>query len=164
MQTLYKSSNGINTIPLETSLFSSRKIFLEGEITQQSACEFLKQLMYLVNEDRSQPVHIYIDSIGGSVTSGLLIYDCIKSVPCKINLYCIDIAASMAAIILAGGPKGHRFILPHSKCVIHEPLISDGLSGSATSIQKTAESIMETKRLTASLLSADTGKPIKEVE
>ena len=73
-------------------------------------------------------------------------------------------AASMAAVILAGGKKGHRYILPHSKTMIHEPLISGGVGGSATSIQRTSESIMETKRLTVELLAKDTGKKEKEIE
>ena len=82
----------------------------------------------------------------------------------EVNIYCVKLCASMAAILLASGPKKHRYILKSSKTMIHEPLIIDGVSGSATSIQKTAESIMETKRRSVELLAADTGKSIEEVE
>lgn len=164
MQTIYKSSNGVSTIPLETRLLSERKIFLFGEIGPETACSFVEQAMFLTSEDSDEAIHIYINSPGGTVSSGLLIYDCLKSLPCQVNLYCLEIAASMAAIILAGGQKGRRFILPHSKVMIHEPLVSGGLEGSATKIQQSAERIMETKRIISELLVSDTGKSIEEIE
>lgn len=120
--------------------------------------------MLLVKEDSNKPIDIYINSPGGEVNAGLMIYDTLKGIKTEINIHCIGMAASMAAIILAGGQKGHRFILPHSKTMIHEPLISGGVGGSATSIQRTAESIMETKRLTVELLAKDTGKKEKDIE
>ena len=145
MNTIIKSSNGISIAPIESRLLSDRKLFIEGEITAASACEFVR-------------------AIGGEVNAGLLIYDTLKGVKTEINLHCIGMAASMAAIILAGGKKGHRFILRHSRTMIHEPLISGGVGGSATSIKRTAESIMETKRISVELLASDTGKTRKEVE
>ena len=164
MNTIIKSSNGISLAPIESRLLSDRKIFIEGEITAASACEFMRAIMLLVKEDADKPIDIYINSPGGEVNAGLLIYDNLKGVKTEINLHCIGMAASMAAIILAGGKKGHRFILRHSRTMIHEPLISGGVGGSASSIKRTAESIMETKRISVELLASDTGKTRKEVE
>ena len=164
MNTIIKSSNGISLAPIESRLLSDRKLFIEGEITAASACEFVRAIMQLVKEDADKPIDIYINSPGGEVNAGLLIYDTLKGVKTEINLHCIGMAASMAAIILAGGKKGHRFILRHSRTMIHEPLISGGVGGSATSIKRTAESIMETKRISVELLASDTGKTRKEVE
>ena len=164
MNTIIKSSNGISIAPIESRLLSDRKLFIEGEITAASACEFVRAIMLLIKEDVDKPIDIYINSPGGEVNAGLLIYDTLKGVKTEINLHCIGMAASMAAIILAGGKKGHRFILRHSRTMIHEPLISGGVGGSATSIKRTAESIMETKRISVELLASDTGKTRKEVE
>lgn len=164
MNTIIKSSNGISLAPIESRLLSDRKLFIEGEITAASACEFVKTIMLLVKEDVDKPIDIYINSPGGEVNAGLLIYDILKGVKTEVNLHCIGMAASMAAIILAAGKKGHRFILRHSRTMIHEPLISGGVGGSATSIKRTAESIMETKRISVELLASDTGKTRKEVE
>lgn len=164
MNAIVKSSNGISLVPIESRLLSDRKLFIEGEITATSACEFMRAIMLLIKEDADKPIDIYINSPGGEVNAGLLIYDTLKGVKTEINLHCIGMAASMAAIILAGGKKGHRFILRHSRTMIHEPLISGGVGGSATSIKRTAESIMETKRTSVELLASDTGKTRKEVE
>lgn len=164
MNTIVKSSNGISLVPVNSKLLSERKIFLEGDITAESANEFVKAIMLLVKENSEKPIDIYIHSPGGEVNAGLLIYDTLKGLQTEINLHCIGIAASMAAIILASGKKGHRFILPHSKTMIHEPLIAGGVGGSATSIKRTAESIMETKRIAVELLAKDTGRTEREVE
>jgi ATP-dependent Clp protease protease subunit len=164
MYSIVKSSNGISLIPVESRLFSERKLFIEGEITSKTACDFVKQIMLLVKEDSEKAIDIYINSFGGEVNAGLMIYDTIKGLKNEVNLHCVGIAASMAAIILAGGRKGHRYILPHSKVMIHEPLIEGNVGGSATSIKRTAESIMETKKMAVELLSKDTGKSKKQVE
>lgn len=160
----YKTAAGCSWVPLESFLLSKRKAFLHDEINADMADIFIQQLMYLALDNSEEAIDIYVDSPGGEVTSGLLIYDAIKALPAKCRITCIGMASSMAAIILAGGPKGCRYILPHSKVMIHEPLIQGGVGGSATSIRKTAESIMETKRLTAELLSVDTGRSMEEVE
>lgn len=164
MNAIIKSSNGISLAPIESRLLSDRKLFIEGEITAASACEFVRDIMLLIKEDAEKPIDIYINSPGGEVNAGLLIYDTLKGVKTEINLHCIGMAASMAAIILAAGKEGHRFILRHSRTMIHEPLISGGVGGSATSIKRTAESIMETKRISVELLASDTGKTRKEIE
>ncbi|MBC5745909.1 ATP-dependent Clp protease proteolytic subunit [Lachnospiraceae bacterium MD308] len=165
MQVIKKSSSGIQSLSLESVMLSLRKIFLSGVITMDSANEIIQQLLFLESEDDTSPITILIDSPGGEVNAGLMIYDQLKgmeSIP--IKMHCTGFAASMAAILLAGGQKGNRLVLPHSKIMIHEPLISGGVGGSATSIQRTAESIMETKRITTELLAQDTGRSIEEIE
>lgn len=164
MHVQVKSSNGITLVPIESRLLAERKVFIRGEINSENASDFVQQLMILIGEDNEKTVDIFINSPGGEVNAGLLIYDTIKDLKTPTNIYCMGMAASMAAIILAGGQKGHRYILPHSRVMIHEPLIANGVGGSATSIKRTAESIMETKRISVELLASDTGKSVEEVE
>lgn len=159
-----ESCNGTREVNLQTKHFTSRKIFLTGEVNEHMANDFVSELLYLAKTE--EPIDIYINSPGGSVNAGLVIYDIIQACENKvpINMYCIGMAASMAAVILAGGQKGRRYILPHSKIMIHEPLIRSGIGGSATSIQKTAESIMETKAITNGILAKHTGKTLEEID
>ena len=158
-----ESCYGSREINLQTKHFCNRKLFLTGEVTSQMANDFVSQMLYLSQNE--EPVDIYINSPGGSVNAGLVIYDTIQALQNKmeINMYCIGMAASMGAIILAGGQKGRRYILPHSKVMIHEPLISGGIGGSATSIKKTSDSILETKNITNGILAKHTGKSLKEI-
>ena len=142
----------------------NRKLFLTGEVTSEMANTFVSELLYLAQSN--EPIDIYINSPGGSVNAGLVIYDVIQSCEGKIpiNMYCVGSASSMGAVILAGGQKGRRYILPHSKVMIHEPLISGGMGGSATTIKKTAESILETKAITNGILAKHTGKTVEEID
>ena len=126
MQVIVKTCSGISLVPLESRLLSERKIFIQGEITEETACSFEQKIIYLLTEDPDKRIDVYIDSPGGSVSAGLHIYDTIKSLHTETNMWCRGIAASMGAIILAGGQKGRRFILPHAKVMIHEPLVSGG--------------------------------------
>lgn len=137
MSTIVKSSNGITLVPSESRLLSERRVFIEGEITSASACEFVKSIMLLVQESKEKPIDVYPNTPGGEVNAGLLIYDTIKGLQTEVNIHCIGLAASMGAVILASGKKGHRGILKHSKVFIHEPLIAGGVGESATSIKRT---------------------------
>ena len=161
---LEDTSEGIREVKLSSKLFTNRKIFLLGEVTDVMANDFVSKILYL--KESNEPINIYINSPGGSVNAGLVIYDTIQSLKDKIeiNLYCIGRAASMGAVILVGGQKGHRYILPHSEVMIHEPLISGGFGGSATTIKRTAESILETKEIINGILSEHTGKTVKEID
>ena len=128
------------------------------------AIQFAMEMEYLAQ--LKEPIDIYINSPGGSVNAGLVIYDIIQGLDGEIpiNIYCIGMAASMGAVLLAGGQKGRRFILPHSKCMIHEPLIQKGIGGSATSIKETADSILETKAIICEILAKHTGKTTEEID
>lgn len=157
-----ESYNGVNEIRVISELLTKRNIFINDEINSNTAHEFLAELMYLTSIS-DEDINLYIDSPGGQVTAGLVIYDLIQSCKAHINIYCTGSAASMAAILLAGGEKGRRFILPHSKVMIHEPLIAGGVGGSATSIKNISDSILETRKLVNEILAKHTGKTEEEI-
>lgn len=157
-----ESAHGVREVSLDTRHLMNRRIFIHGEINEESANDFLSQMLYLEQESED-PITIYINSPGGSVNAGLVIYDCIQASNPEINLICAGTAASMAAIILAGGQKGHRYILPHSKVMIHEPLLAGGVGGSATSIKNISDSILETREIVNKILAKHTGKTLKEI-
>lgn len=158
-----ESNSGVREVNLKTKHLMNRRIFLDDSIDTESANDIISQLMYL-REQSNEPIHIIINSPGGSVNDGLMIYDVIQSMDIEVYMYCTGMAASMAAVLLAGGQKGRRYILPHSKVMIHEPLIRDGVGGSATSIKNIAESILQTKEVTNTILAKHTGKTIEEID
>lgn len=157
-----ESANGIQQVSLITDAFTNRRLFLFGEIDQNLVFSFTMQMLSLMEDEQSE-INIYINSPGGEVNSGLAIYDLIQSCKAPINIYCIGMAASMGALIFAGGQKGRRFILPHSKVMIHEPLIPNGVGGSASSIKSTADSILQTRELLNGILAEHSGKTLDEI-
>lgn len=158
-----ESHNGIREISIFTRHLGKRRIFLTGEINREMANDIVAQLLYLQDESE-EPIYLYINSGGGEVNAGLLIYDVLQSITIPVYTYCIGQASSMAAILLAGGQPGRRFILPHSKTMIHEPLLAGGVGGSATSIRNISDSILETRKLVNGILAKHTGKSIKEID
>ena len=157
-----ESAHGTREVSLATHLLMDRKIFLSGEINSDTADTFIAELLFL-EAHTEEPITIYINSPGGEVNAGLLIYDALQGTSLEVNIVCIGLAASMAAIIFSGGQKGRRYILPHSKVMIHEPLLSNGVGGSATSIKHISESILETRDVISHILSKHTGKSVKEI-
>ena len=166
MHVIKKSSKGIQTIPLDAALLAQRTIFLTGPITMEAADQILRQLLHLTIEDDRSLITLIINSPGGDVDAGLMLYDQMKGMDVPIDIYCVGVAAGIAAVLLAGGKCGHRFILEHSKVTVCEPVLSSngGTIGSAASVRKTAESILETKSVLIGLLSLDTGHAISEIE
>ena len=160
---LENTHGGVREVSLAAKHFMSRKLFIYGTITSESANAFVMQLMYLIKMSDA-PIDIYINSGGGEINAGLLMYDVIQSVKSPINMYCTGRAMSMAAILLAGGQKGRRYILPHSEVMIHEPLISGGIGGSASSIRDISDSILKTKKITNEILAKHTGKTPREID
>lgn len=160
LSTIEENSRGVQEISLENKLFAERRLFI-GDITRQSADEFAKAMMYLSRSD--EPVSIYINSYGGEVNPGLLICDLVRSSKAPVNMYCLGCAYSMAAVILAAGNKGRRFILPHSRVMIHEPLLAGGVSGSATSISMISDTIIEMRNIVNGILAEHTGKTREEI-
>ena len=156
-----ESARGTREVSLRTHHLTKRRIFLDGPITAETAQQFMEQLLYL--EERQEPVTLVINSPGGEVGAGLLMYDLMQSFRPELHVFCAGTAASMAAILLAGGPKGHRYILPHSKVMIHEPMIREGMSGSASSIQTLSESILEIRDITNGSLAKHTGKSLESI-
>ncbi len=159
-----RSSQGITLVPLESKLLSKRKIFLEGEINGGLAMEFIRQLMCLVGEDPKAPIRILINSAGGEINSGMLIYDAIQSCKTPLKLYCLGRAYSMAALIFASGSPGKRYLFVNSELMVHEPLLGNGVSGNSTSIQMVSESLLEARDKINKILQKHTGRPGAEVE
>lgn len=157
-----ESNQGTREVSLYARNLMKGNIFLTGDINNTSANLFMVQFMYLKSLGLDN-INIFINSGGGEVQAGLMIYDLIKSMRDKVNIYCTGMAASMAAVILSGGAKGRRFILPHSKTMIHEPLISDGVGGSASSIRDISDSILKTKEICNEILADNTGKTVEEI-
>lgn len=159
-----KSSNGITLMPLETRLLAGRKIFVEGEIDSETACGFMKQVLHLNQEDVRKPIDVLINSPGGEINSGMLMYDVIQSSKAPIRLFCMGKAYSMAALLFASGAKGRRYMLPHSELMLHEPLLGDRVGGSSSSLKSISDSLLETKRRMNRILAKHTGKSEEEVE
>lgn len=147
-------------------LLLQRRLFLTEAITAASAEEIVKQLLYLESEDDRTPIRMIINSPGGDVSAGLMLYDQMKGMTVPIETCCAGTAASMAVFLLAGGASGGRSILKHGRVMLHEPLLSNTecLNGSASSVQQTAEALLETKRCLTGLLARDTGRSPKEIE
>lgn len=158
MLVLERGYNSVVTIPIETTLLEKGHIFLEGEINEELSNSMIKQIMYLVNCTEIKDIFIHVDSLGGDIRSGLLLYDVIQSYAERIYMICTGKAYSMAAILVACGAKGRRFILPGSEIMLHEPLISSGISGSCSSIKASSERLNEYKELVIKILSKHTGK------
>ncbi|MEG0214824.1 MAG: ATP-dependent Clp endopeptidase proteolytic subunit ClpP [Hungatella sp.] len=156
------TSRGERSYDIYSRLLKERIIFLGEEVNDVSASLVVAQLLFLESEDPSKDINLYINSPGGSVSSGLAIYDTMHYIKCDVSTICIGMAASMGAFLLAGGTKGKRFALPNADVMIHQP--SGGAQGQATEIQIVAEKILQTKKKLNEILAANTGQPIEVVE
>jgi len=139
-------------------LLENRIIFLDGPIHDGNANLIVMKLLYLQSENRHQDVHFYINSPGGSVSATLAMYDTMQFLECDVCTYCIGMAASGGAILMAGGETGKRYILPHSKMMIHQPYGSVG--GQVSDIEIQAKEILETRETLNEILAQHTGQPI----
>ncbi|HKM22226.1 MAG TPA: ATP-dependent Clp endopeptidase proteolytic subunit ClpP [Lachnospiraceae bacterium] len=154
-----QTSRGERSYDIYSRLLKERIIFLGEEVTDVTASLVMAQMMFLEAEDPDKDIHLYINSPGGSVTAGFAIYDTMHFIKCDVQTYCIGMAASMGAFLLAGGTKGKRFALPNAEIMIHQPL--GGAQGQATEIQIAAEHILKTKATINRILAENTGKPIE---
>jgi ATP-dependent Clp protease, protease subunit len=142
-------------------LLENRIVFLEGVINDAMANVTVMKLLFLQYENKSQEISFYINSPGGSVTSTLAIYDTMQFLQCPIATYCVGLAASGGAILLAGGTKGKRFALPHSKIMIHQPWGQVG--GQVSDIQIQAEEILRNRETLNQILARHTGQPVERI-
>ena len=163
MNVQVKSSNGITLVPVDSKLMANRKIFIEGEIDAEKACEFVKEVMLLNGEDSQSPIDVLINSPGGEINSGMLMYDVIQASKAPIRMFCIGRAYSMGAVLFACGNHG-RYMLPHGELMIHEPLLGNRVGGNSSSIKSISDSLLETKRKMNQILAKHTGKSEEEVE
>ncbi|MEX0717616.1 MAG: ATP-dependent Clp protease proteolytic subunit [Planctomycetaceae bacterium] len=142
-------------------LLENRIIFLDGVINDPVANLIVMKLLYLQSENRHQDVHMYINSPGGSVTATMAVYDTMQYLECDIATYCVGLAASGGAIVLAGGTKGKRHALPHSKMMIHQPYGQVG--GQVSDIEIQAEDIIRTRQQLNEILAQHTGQPLEVI-
>ncbi len=156
-----KTGNGERTYDIFSRLLKDRIIFIDGEINDASADLVVAQILFLESENPDKDISIYINSPGGSVTAGLAIYDTMKYVKCDIQTICMGQAASMAAILLAGGTKGKRYALPSSRVMIHQP--RGGVEGQESDISILTKEIIRLKKLSIEYLAADTSKSVDSI-
>jgi ATP-dependent Clp protease, protease subunit len=143
-------------------LLKDRIIFLQGVIDDDSANLVVAQMLFLQFEDPRADIHLYINSPGGSVTAGMAVYDTMHYLTCDVATYCIGLAASMGATLLAAGTKGKRNALPHAEVMIHQVL--GGARGAATDMLIRTKQLLRTKKIMNDLLAKHTGQPLERVE
>ncbi|MBQ4383458.1 MAG: ATP-dependent Clp protease proteolytic subunit [Firmicutes bacterium] len=157
-----QSSRGERSYDIYSRLLQDRIIFLSEEVNSTTASLVIAQLLYLDSVDRDKDIAFYINSPGGSISDGMGIYDTMQMVHADVATYCVGMAASMGAFLLAGGAKGKRYILPNAEVMIHQP--SGGMQGQATDIKIQAEHIARIKKRMNQILSENTGKDISVIE
>ena len=156
-----ETSEGTARIPIADMMFQRREVWLTGEITSEVADAVIAQILHLDAEDPDSEITLYIDSPGGSVTAGLSIYDVMQAVSADIHTVCVGTAASMAAVLFAAGDR--REILRHGEVMIHDPLVSGGISGSALTVQDKSDRLMAKRKVLSGILAEHTGKSVKQI-
>lgn len=157
-----QSGRGERSYDIYSRLLKERIIFLGGQIDDPLSNLIIAQLLFLESEDPDKDIHLYINSPGGVVTSGMAIYDTMQYIRPHVSTICVGQAASMAAVLLSGGEKGKRFSLTHSRIMIHQPL--GGFQGQATDISIHAQEILRMKQKLNEILSLHTGQAFEKVE
>lgn len=157
-----REPNGERAYDIFSRLLEERIIFLGGPINDDVANVIIAELLFLDNENSDKDISFYINSPGGHVHSTLAIYDTMKFIKACVSTVCVGMAASGAAVLLAGGERGKRVSLPNSKIMIHQPL--GGIEGQASDIQIHAEEILKTKKLLNEILAKETKKKISQIE
>jgi ATP-dependent Clp protease protease subunit len=156
-----QTGRGERSYDIYSRLLKDRIIFIGTAIDDNVANLVIAQLLFLQMDDGKKDISIYINSPGGSVTSGLAIYDTMQFVTCDVNTYCVGIAASMGAVLLAAGTKGKRYALPNSDIMIHQ--VSGGAQGQASDVERQVEFMFKLKKRLNGILSHHSGKPIEQV-
>lgn len=156
-----ETCEGTACIPIQDALFRRREIYCIGEIDAETANSIIVQLHFLSIEDPRAEITIYINSPGGEISSGLAMYDAMQAVSCPVKTVCIGMAASMAAVLFCSGSK--REILPHARILIHDPLISGGIGGSALKLDSVAKDLMQMRKTVGKILAKHTGHSLEDV-
>jgi ATP-dependent Clp protease, protease subunit len=159
-----QTGRGERSYDIYSRLLKDRIIFITGGIDDEMANLIVAQLLFLSNEDPQADISIYVNSPGGSVSAGLAIYDTMQFIRPKVATYCIGVAASMGAVLLSGGEKGKRFVLPNSRVLVHQPLISGVLTGPATDLDIEAQEILRLRKRLYEILAERTGKDYDTIE
>lgn len=146
---------------IEKRILEERKVFLWGQIDDRSAKQVIERLLYLELKEPGKEIQLLINSPGGYVTSGFAIYDTMRGISSPVSTVCTGLAASMASILLSAGTKGHRYVLPNARVMIHQP--SGGAGGAASDIEIQMEEIIKTKKLGAEILATNCGQPVEKI-
>jgi ATP-dependent Clp protease, protease subunit len=157
-----QTARGERAYDIYSRLLKERLVFIVGPVEDHMANLVVAQLLYLESENADKDIHLYINSPGGVVSSGLSIYDTMQFINCDVSTICVGQAASMGALLLAGGAKGKRFALPHSRIMVHQP--SGGFQGQATDISIHAKEVLELKERLNEIFSKHTGQPAEQIE
>ena len=157
-----QTNRGERASDIFSRLLKERIIFLSDEVNDVTASLVVAQMLFLESEDPDKDIQFYINSPGGSITSGMAIYDTMQVIKCDVSTICVGMAASMGAFLLAAGAPGKRFALPHSEVMIHQPL--GGMQGQATDIKIHADRIIKMKKTLNTILSERCGKPLEVIE
>jgi len=164
-----------NSIPLQNShdisrqrqmgigdlLLENRIIFLDGAVHDGSANAIVMKLLYLQHEARKQDIHLYVNSPGGSVTAAMAIYDTMQYIDCDVATYCVGLAASAGALLVAGGTAEKRYMLPHAKMMIHQPW--GGVGGQVSDIEIQAKDILQTRETLNQIMARHTGQTVEQI-
>lgn len=159
-----KSGRTERAYDIYSRLLKDRIVFLGGPLDDATANLIIAQMLFLSNEDNKTDIHFYINSPGGSITSGLAVYDTMQFLRCDVATYCIGQAASMAAVLLAGGKAGKRFLLANNRVLLHQPLITGILEGPATDLDIEAKEILRLRARLYDILAKHTGQKPEGVE
>ncbi len=157
-----QTARGERAYDIYSRLLKDRLIFIVGTVEDQMANLIVAQLLYLESENANKDIHLYINSPGGVISSGLSIYDTMQFINCDVSTICVGQAASMGALLLTGGTKGKRYALPHTRVMVHQP--SAGYQGQATDISIHAEEVLEMKRRLNAIMAKHTGQSFEQIE
>jgi len=155
-----ENKGGYSYCDIADEMLKNREVHFVGEVSDESVNDLILELMYLERMDADAMITMYINSPGGSVDSGMALYDVMKSISCPVRTVCMGMAASMSAVIFASGNE--REMLPHSRIMIHDPLVYK-TGGSALSLKSISEDLMETREIIASVLAEHTGRTMEEI-
>ncbi len=159
-----QTGRGERSYDIFSRLLKDRIIFIGGQVSDEMANLVVAQLLFLSNEDPHTDINVYVNSPGGSVSAGLAIYDTMQFIRPDVATYCVGLAASMGAVLLAGGTRGKRYVLPNSRVLIHQPLISGVLTGPATELDIEAQEILRLRQRLYEILADATGKSVEDIE
>ena len=159
-----QTGRGERSYDIFSRLLKDRIIFLSEDVNHVTASLVIAQMLFLESEDPDKEISFYINSPGGSITDGMAIVDTMNYIKCPVSTICIGLAASMGSVLLASGAKGRRFATPNSEILIHQPLISGGLSGQTTEIKIHADHMVKTREKLNKLLSEKTGQSLEQIE
>ena len=160
-----QTSKGERSYDIFSRLLKDRIIFLGEDVNPTTSSLVIAQMLFLESEDPDKEIYFYINSPGGSITDGMAIVDTMNYIKCPVSTFCVGMAASMGAVLLAAGEKGKRYATPNSEIMIHQPLIGGGgLQGQTTEIKIHADHLVRTREKLNKFLSERTGKPLEQIE